>query len=85
MFTYFLLMGILTLYTTYAEKGIFLFAVEKDRSGIDKDNVFKASSTMKRCGRNLDGYRVKTIRFSGKIHCTDFIYFIFLVKGSHSL
>ncbi|XP_018330658.1 probable signal peptidase complex subunit 2 [Agrilus planipennis] len=43
--TYFLLMGILTLYTTYKEKGIFLVAVQKDGK---KETIWEASSSMKK-------------------------------------
>ena len=37
--TYFILMAILTVYTTFIEKGIFLRAVQKDPTGVDKDKV----------------------------------------------
>ena len=41
-------MGILTLYTTFTEKGCFLIALEKDKAGVDPDNTFRATSTLKR-------------------------------------
>ena len=46
--TYFTLMGVLTWYTTYREKGIFIVAVEKDPAGLDPDSLWEASSHMKK-------------------------------------
>ena len=46
--TYFTLMGVLTWYTTYREKGIFIVAVEKDPAGLDPDSMWEASSHMKK-------------------------------------
>lgn len=37
--SYFVLMSILTVYTTFIEKGIFLRAVQSDPTGVDKDKV----------------------------------------------
>ncbi|KAH1023975.1 hypothetical protein HUJ05_003544 [Dendroctonus ponderosae] len=44
--TYFIMMGILTLYTTYREKGIFAICVQKE--GPKKGTVWIASSTMEK-------------------------------------
>ena len=45
-------MGVLTLYTTWMERGIFLNALQKDEAGIDKENQVTAASSLKRYDRS---------------------------------
>ncbi|XP_014207082.1 probable signal peptidase complex subunit 2 [Copidosoma floridanum] len=45
---YFVLSVIITFYTSYMEKGIFVVAIQRDPSGYDPDIVWEASSYMKK-------------------------------------
>jgi len=45
--SYFLLMGVLSLYTTFKEKGIFVVVKQKDPAGLDPESTWSAASVMK--------------------------------------
>ena len=46
--SYFLIMGVLTWYTSFMEQGIFCTVLDKDATGLDPDNAWNASSSLKR-------------------------------------
>lgn len=54
--TYFVLMGILTMYTQFYEKGIFVVAKKKDEVGLEPAKVFTVSSNLERFN---DMYRIE--------------------------
>jgi len=60
---YFFLMGILTLYTTFKEKGIFVVVMQKDPAGLDPDSRWEVASKMKKFD---DMYEVTVRLVEGK-------------------
>jgi signal peptidase complex subunit 2 len=46
--TYFTLMGVLTLYLFYVERGIFFVGIVRDPTGLDPESILSVSSNLKR-------------------------------------
>lgn len=46
--SYFSIVGLLKLYSVFVEKSVFLVALQKDQVGLDLDNVWTVSSSLKR-------------------------------------
>jgi len=77
---YFFLMGVLTLYTTFKEKGIFVVVMQKDPAGLEPDSRWEVASKMKKYDdiyevtvRMLDGKSGKSRETSFKKSVADFI------------
>lgn len=50
--SYFTLMTVLTIFTTFFEKNYIMFAVQKDEAGVGPDNYWRLHSTLKRYDQN---------------------------------
>jgi signal peptidase complex subunit 2 len=65
--SYFAMMCVLTVYTTYRERGVFMIALDKDKAGIDPDNVWRLASRLKRYDDQYELYMSYTDGITGQV------------------
>lgn len=65
--SYFFMMIVLTLYTSYKEKGYFMTAMEKDEAGVDPDNIWSLASHLKRYDDMYELYMTYTNGLTGRV------------------
>jgi signal peptidase complex subunit 2 len=71
--SYFIMMVVLTFYTTYHERGIFMVAIDKDKAGIDPDNIWRLASRLKRYDDQYELYMSFTDGITGQTREASFV------------